>query len=174
MSDDRLGTLEETPDGWRLRFVRRLEHPREKVWRALTDDEHLAAWFPQRIVGERVAGGALSFEFPGGEAEPFAGRVLAVEPPALLELAWGTDVLRFELAEAAGGAATVLTLLDTLAERGTGARTAAGWHACLDALSGHLGTGTGGGHREVWERVHPAYVEHLGAEASTVGPPLRG
>ena len=29
-----------------IRFVRLLPHPPEKVWRAITDPEQLAAWFP--------------------------------------------------------------------------------------------------------------------------------
>jgi uncharacterized protein YndB with AHSA1/START domain len=167
IDETRFGTVEETDGGWRLRFVRRLAHPREKVWRALTEDEHLTAWFPQRIVGERVAGAALSFEFRGGEVEPFAGRMRVVEPPAVLEYAWGTDVLRFELAD--DGAGCVLTLLDTVAEPGTAARAAAGWHVCLDALGSALdGTAADG---PGWGDVHARYVARLGAEAATIGPP---
>lgn len=163
----RFGTVEETDGGRRLRFVRRLAHPREKVWRALTEDEHLAAWFPQRIVGERAAGAVLSFEFRGGEAEPFAGRMRVVEPPAVLEYTWGTDVLRFELAD--DGAGCVLTLLDTVAERGTEARTAAGWHVCLDALEAALAGAAADG--PGWADVHARYVVRLGPEASAIGPP---
>ncbi len=33
----RLGTLRVDDGEWSLRFERRLEHPREKVWRAITD-----------------------------------------------------------------------------------------------------------------------------------------
>ena len=44
-----------------LTFTRRLAHPREKVWRAVTEPEHLAAWYPQEIVGERRAGAPLRF-----------------------------------------------------------------------------------------------------------------
>jgi len=45
-----MGTLEEAGGGrWRLRFTRTLDHPPEKVWRAITEPEHLRAWFPQRI-----------------------------------------------------------------------------------------------------------------------------
>ncbi len=35
-----------------VRFSRRLPHPPEKVWRALTEAEHLAAWFPTTVEGE--------------------------------------------------------------------------------------------------------------------------
>jgi uncharacterized protein YndB with AHSA1/START domain len=43
------GTLEQTAAGPRLRFVRHLAHPPEKVWRAITEPEHLKAWFPDTI-----------------------------------------------------------------------------------------------------------------------------
>ena len=55
MDDAELGTLTRQGDRWMLTFTRRLAHPREKVWRAVTEPEHLAAWYPQEIVGERRA-----------------------------------------------------------------------------------------------------------------------
>src|SRR5438105_10315698 len=53
------GELERAGDRWLLRFVRRLPHPPEKVWRALTEPEHVAAWFPADIEGERRSGAPL-------------------------------------------------------------------------------------------------------------------
>ena len=41
--------------------------PREKVWRAVTEPEHLAAWYPQEIVGERRAGAPLRFVSSAGD-----------------------------------------------------------------------------------------------------------
>src|SRR5690349_909928 len=67
------GSLEQVAGRWRLRFVRTLAHPPEKVWRALTEPEHLAVWFPTEIHGEREAGAALRFVFAGDEGPPFEG-----------------------------------------------------------------------------------------------------
>lgn len=65
------GTTEHLDDGrWRLRFVRTLPHPAEKVWRALTEPAHLAHWFPSTIDGERAAGAPLRFVFPHEIIEP--------------------------------------------------------------------------------------------------------
>ena len=50
-----------------LTFTRRLAHPREKVWRAVSEPEHLAAWYPQEIVGERRAGAPLRFVSSAGD-----------------------------------------------------------------------------------------------------------
>ena len=164
------GVLEQVDGGWRLRFTRRFAHRPEKVWRALTEPEHLAAWFPTMIEfpdGQRVAGAKLRFTFPNGEAPPFDGELLAYAPPEVLELRWGTDVLRFELR--ADGEGTELTLLDLLDEKGKAARDAAGWHVCLDNLGARLDRGEGAATQ--WRDVHADYVERFGPDAATVGPP---
>jgi uncharacterized protein YndB with AHSA1/START domain len=166
------GTIDQLDDGrWQLRFTRTLAHAPEKVWRALTEPEHLAHWFPTTIEGERAAGARLRFAFPGGQAPPFDGEMLAYEPPRLLELRWGDDILRLELRPTAEGA-TVLTLLDTLDDRGKGARDGAGWHVCLDSLAEHLhGEPTARESMGAWKDVHPHYVKSFGPEAATIGPP---
>jgi uncharacterized protein YndB with AHSA1/START domain len=167
----RYGTLTRTPeDRWQLRFERVLAHPPSKVWEAITAPEHLAHWFPTTIEGERAVGASLRFTFPQDEAPPFEGKMLAYDPPSLMEFQWGADVLRLELRPVPQG--TQLTLLDTLEERGKAARDGAGWHACLDALSASLDGATHpraalDGYRDV--RAH--YVESFGPEAATIGPP---
>lgn len=152
----------------RLRFERRLAHPPERVWRALTEDADLAAWFPTTIEGDREAGATLHFNFRGGEAEGFEGRLLTWEPTILLEFEWGPDDhLRFELRPDGDG--TLLIFTDDFTPVGKAARDGAGWHSCFDGLAAHL-DGTTPPERR-WEEVHPAYVERFGAEASTLGPP---
>jgi uncharacterized protein YndB with AHSA1/START domain len=126
------GTLEQLDDGrWQLRFTRTLPHPLEKVWRAITEPEHLAHWFPSTIEGERTAGAHLRFSFPQDLVTPIDGEMLAYQPPSLLEFRWGADILRLELREAGDG--TVLTLLDTLDERGKAARDGVGTSAWTDS-----------------------------------------
>ena len=135
-TEDALGHVEPSGDGWELRFVRHLGHPVDKVWRAITEPEHLKAWFPQRIVGTLGPGARLKFEDSNPGVGGFDGEVLAYEPPHLLELRWGTDVLRFEIAETASGCD--LTLTDKISELGKASRDGAGWHVCLDALVGEV------------------------------------
>lgn len=165
--DAKYGLLEPAGSRWRLRFTRRLRHAPDKVWRALTEPEHLQAWFPQRIVGEWAVGAPLKFVSEFGD---FEGKVLAYEPPSVLEFLWGTDAIRFEVAPDGDGSR--ITLLDTFEELGKAARDAAGWHACLDQLEHELdGSKPSGTAGERWQAVHNTYVEQLGAEASTIGPP---
>lgn len=172
MTDDDLGTLTQVGDRWQLKFVRLLPHPPEKVWRALTQPEHLQAWFPTTIDGDRVPGAKLRFTFPDHEEAPaMDGEMLAYDPPYVLEFQWGDgDVLRFQLR--AEGDGTVLTLLDTFDERGKAARDGAGWHACLDILTYHLsGEEMPFDPGKRWSQVHPRYVERFGPEGSSIGPP---
>lgn len=171
-----LGTLEPTGDRWQLRFTRDLPHPPEKVWRAVTEPEHLDAWFPTTIDGERRAGAKLRFVFPFEEAPPMDGEMLAYDPPSLMELRWGDDTLRIELAPTAAG--TRLTLIDVFDDLGKAARDAAGWHSCLDILAYEIAgepkpwiDGEGRALDERWQVLNPIYVEVLGPEASTEGPP---
>ena len=165
------GTIEQVNDGrWRLRFTRTLVHPRTKVWRAVTEPEQLARWFPTTIDGERAAGAPLRFTFPNETAEPFDGEMLAYEPESAIEFRWGPDLVRIELRLVGEG--TELTLLDTLEERGKAARDGAGWHTCLDALEAALaGEDEARAQMDTWAAVHPHYVESFGPKAATIGPP---
>jgi uncharacterized protein YndB with AHSA1/START domain len=165
------GQLEQTAEGWQLRFTRRLNQPREQVWAALTEPEHLAAWFPTTIEGERAAGAPLRFAFDHVDIPAFEGRMLEYDPPARMAFEWGTDRLRFELEPDGDG--TILTLLDLLDEHGKASRDAGGWHVCLDTLAAHL-EGQDAAHPQesnAWEAVYPLYIERFGPEASTIGPP---
>lgn len=162
--------MEQTPEGWALRFVRHLPHPPSAVWAAFTDPEQRQAWFPDTMVGEFEPGARLRF-VTGMESFPeFTGTVLAVEPERLLEFTWGEDRLRFEIAPTQGGC--TLTLLDRISELGKGARDGAGWHVCLDSLGAALaGAGPLADSRTRWDAVHPDYVAAFGSEAATLGPP---
>jgi len=162
-------TLAPAGDRWQLRFERYLAHARDKVWQALTEPEHLQAWFPDEVRGDFAPGAPLKFHMEGHDDLDFDGEVLVFDPPSVLELRWGEDNLRFELRDRADGC--VLTLVDTFAELGKSARDAAGWHVCLDQLENHLAGTTAGDARTQWKGVHPRYVAAFGPEASSIGPP---
>jgi uncharacterized protein YndB with AHSA1/START domain len=161
-----LGTM--TRDGTQcaLTFTRDLAHPVEKVWRAVTEAEHTASWFPHTIIGEWKVGAPLQFS---SEMGSFDGRVIAVEPPRLLEFTWGDDRLRIELQPTAGG--TRLLFIDTFDEVGKGARDGAGWHECLDRLVLVVDGGQLPRWNEGWAALNARYQVSLGPEASTIGPP---
>jgi len=166
------GRLEQVGDRWQLHFTRRLPHPPAKVWRALTEPEHLKEWFPNDIEGERKEGATLRHVFRNDEASDMEGEMLRFEPPAVLEFSWGDDLLRFELRGEDNDSTTVLELVDVLEDIGKGARDGAGWHVCLDALERHLeGKATDTQNMDVWKPVHEKYVAEFPPEASTIGVP---
>jgi len=167
VDDTGLGTLTRQGDRWTLTFTRTLAHSREKVWRAVTEPEHLAVWYPQEIVGDRKVGAPLRFVSPAGDG--FDGQMLVFDPPSVIEFTWGADLLRIELRP--DGAGTLLTLTDTFDDLGKAARDAAGWHECLDRLVSDLDGNAPPAWGDRWRQLHPAYVARLGPGASAIGPP---
>jgi uncharacterized protein YndB with AHSA1/START domain len=164
------GRLEEVAGRWQLTFTRRLSHPREKVWRAITEPDHLEAWFPTTIEGERATSAKLRFAFREGEGPTQEGEMLAYDPPSVLEFRWGDEeTLRFELRP--DGEGTALTFVNRFDQLGKAARDAAGWHVCLDNLARRLAGEEPDTSSEAWQGVHAGYVESFGPDASMIGPP---
>jgi uncharacterized protein YndB with AHSA1/START domain len=166
---DTIATLLEADGGWTLRFERTFDHPVDKVWRCLTEPAHRDAWFPQRIVGDLVPGGALQFvDDPNLPAEGMPGRCVTIEPPELLELEWGDDRLRIELTE--HGDRTSMVFLDTIDDRRHAARTGSGWHLCLDGLRAQLdGTSVPATTEQSWDELHDRYLDAVGGERHVWG-----
>jgi uncharacterized protein YndB with AHSA1/START domain len=165
--DQPLGDLTRVGDRWRLTFTRTLAHPQAKVWRAITEPEHLAVWFPDRIEGEMRTGARL--RFVADMHEDFEGEMVAFDPPSVMEITWGRDSIRIELEP--DGAGTVLRLIDTFDEQGKAARDGSGWHECLARLITDLDGETPGPWGAEWQALLVRYQAHLGPEASTIGPP---
>ncbi|MEY2467700.1 MAG: hypothetical protein QOF21_398 [Actinomycetota bacterium] len=165
------GTLEKVGTGGRLTFVRDLKHPREKVWRAITEPAELKVWFPTTIDGDREAGAPLKFVFPFPDAPVLEGKMRVYDPPTTMEFEWGVeDVLRITLEDVEGG--TRLTLIDTFDEYGKAARDAGGWHACLDRLTYEIdGVEWPFGDNGRWKMVTPWYLENFPKEATTAPIP---
>lgn len=147
-----LGQLSSEDGTYVVRFERTLRHPREKVWRAITESEHLAHWLPCDIVGPREAGATIELPFWPAHVEKyhlestpvFEGRIDVWDPPSLFEWWWSTEKLRFELHDIpdADGGGTLLRFTTWLSPDGGGAtKTSAGYHVCLDALVQLLDTG---------------------------------
>jgi uncharacterized protein YndB with AHSA1/START domain len=148
MTDPTLATVLEADGQVALRYVRHLDHPPEKVWRAITESEHLRHWLPTDIVGERREGAAIQLPFWPEHVERFDmptavldGEILVWDPPKVFEWMWSTDRLRFELAPEGDG--TTLTFTTWLSGAGASdTKQASGYHLCLDQLAELLDTGT--------------------------------
>ncbi|MGW6331311.1 SRPBCC domain-containing protein [Nocardia rhamnosiphila] len=156
----RLGEVLRDGDRVGTRYERLLAHPPEKVWRALTESEHLRHWFPADILGERRPGAEVRFRFwpetverageeltevgVAPEDPVLPGRILAWEPPRLFEFLWDDEHLLFEIVPDAAGSRLLCTVwFGTPGPHGIPG-TAAGYHVCLDALVDSLDTGSSG------------------------------
>jgi uncharacterized protein YndB with AHSA1/START domain len=165
----------ETPAGRpALRFERRLSHPVEVVWRAITESSELDHWFPSRVEIEDLrAGGEITFRFEHmpleGMPSTIAGRVTEFEPPHRFAFDWGEDHLRFELEPLAGEEACMLRLTVLLGTRDKAARDSAGWHVCLDRLEARLEGPDAPGVDEDWRRLYEEY-QRRGAPAGAPIP----
>lgn len=175
--DAREGVLLRAEGRWRLRFERVLPHAPETVWRALTEEAHLRAWFPTTIEGELRPGAPLRFVDRSGTWST-TGEMLECDPPRLLEFVWGfgdeataqPEHTRFELTPEGAGCRLVFST--TYDQVGKSARDGAGWHDCLDLLEHELsGTPAPGTPVERWKALNRMYGERFGPEATTIGVP---
>ncbi|WP_310720966.1 SRPBCC family protein [Streptomyces lydicus] len=158
-----------------LRMERRLAHPPEKVWSALTDPAQIGQWFPSAVTVELRPGGAMTFSMPGVSGVAMTGTVTDAEEPRLFAFTWGEDHLRWEIAPDGDG--SLLTLIHTFGDRFGGASFASGWHLCLTALSQLLDGASTAVDRDTGE-LHEAYVEQFAlgrgvVEETADGPRLR-
>ena len=124
------GTLTTVDGRPALRFERRLPHPVERVWRAVTDPAELARWFVSTVAWTPALG--ETFEEAGQ-----AGEITELEAPRLLAWTWGKERYRFELRPDGGGC--TLVFVHVFDERfGPAAQHAAGWETYFDRLEAHI------------------------------------
>ena len=178
------GIVEQARDGsTQIRFVRRLPHPVDRVWEALTDPAELHRWWGDTDL-ELAQGGRFTLRWrnkdPEGNVASLDGTITKLDPPRFLEISatWGATgspdpgtsaTLTWEL-EAAGDH-TVLHFTNTLPTPPDGSTTAAGWHLHLDALATTLaGEEVDIAHPEpLFDPIHKAYAERYGPEDEDTG-----
>lgn len=170
------GKVEKIHGRWVLRFERRLPHPREKVWDALTRPERMRWLFGEgEIELDLVAGGRLEVQTTGPpelvdaiirEAGEDAlvqhDTVLRVDPPSVFEHTFGDpdSVVRWELTPHGDG--TLLRLTHTepraFAIGEHGPRDLAGWHSILEQLVDALDGKPTKWRVERWEALRDEYA----------------
>lgn len=122
---------------WTLVVVRDLRHSPERVWRALTDPEHLCEWAPFVVDGSLgTAGRTVKLTTVGAPTEHITETTITrAYEPQLLEYTWGGKNLRWELEATPSG--TRLTLWHNI-DRSFISMGAAGWQICFDVLDHFL------------------------------------
>ena len=90
------GVVDKGPDGsTRVRFVRRLSHPVERVWEALTDPAELRKWWGDADL-DLVDGGRFALRWRNtdedGSAATLDGAISKLRPTRFLEISatWGS------------------------------------------------------------------------------------
>ena len=128
--------------------------PRELVWRALTEAEHVPNWWGPRDIPMTVAamdvkpGGTWRWIGHSSDGEvPFTGEYLEVVPPERLVHTEVFDVEPFNQ----GDPAIVTITLEEVAG-GTKLRSSSRFPS-VEALEGALSTGMTGGAIESWDRL---------------------
>lgn len=161
--------VEKSGEKWTLVQVRELKHPPAKVWKALTDPEHLREWAPYDADRSLGAVGPVSLTTIGSpQKQVTQTRVRRADEPKFLEFSWGEQDIRWEL-EPLGANGTRLTLWHNIDNKFI-AMGAAGWHICFDVLDRLLadqpiGRIVGGEAMKFeWKRLHAEYAEQFGIE----------
>lgn len=161
------GSVERIGDKRVLRFQRRLEHPVERVWAAITEPGQMVGWWAEAELDLREGGSMvlrwLNSDDEGNQAV-LRGEVTELDPPRLFEIAGDPHgVLRFELEP--DGDACRLTFTATVAAPDDVLPLAlAGWHVHLDHLEQLLAGDPvdwerwDEQHRPAWERAHERYL----------------
>jgi uncharacterized protein YndB with AHSA1/START domain len=161
MTDD--GVLE-TKDGKQvLRFERRLDHPIERVWTALTEPDELIGWLAAAEVDLEAGRIVLHWQNEGGPTTEC--KITELSPPTVLEYEGEPHGrLRWELRPDGGGTLLTFTVTGSFPDDQV-ALALAGWHWHLDALAEHLhGVDADWSSLpdEAWENLHRRYVARLG------------
>ena len=153
---------------WELVVVRNLRHSPDKVWRALTEPEHLKEWSPFDADGSLARPGAKVKLTTVNAPKPHVTETVVerAEPNKSLVFNWGGNQMRWELEPS--GTGTRLTLWTSI-NRHFIAMGAAGWHVCLDVLD-HLLAGdpigriAGPDAMKVpgWQELHAEYAKQFG------------
>jgi uncharacterized protein YndB with AHSA1/START domain len=171
------GTVEKEPDGsTTIRFDRRLRHPIERVWQALTDPEELRSWWGETKL-ELAEGGRFRLRWrntdQNGDVAALDGTITGIDPPRLLEISadWGTTAAgqpgtrtRLTWRLEPDGDHTLLHFTNKVEAPDQDVSAAAGWHLHLDALAAVLAGDDVDIVRPegLFAPIHQAYTEKYG------------
>lgn len=128
-----------------LRFERRLAHPREKVWRAVTEADQIGGWYPFRVSHmESHVGGGIAFD--DGAGGTITATITDFDPPHLFAFDEHDpedhdrpvdDHVRIEVHPDDDGGC-LLTFTHVMADPTIADSVATGWGKCLDQLAVQL------------------------------------
>ena len=145
-SSSRLGTVSVNGEFATLEFERRLSHPPEVVWEAITEPKELEEWYLTKASIDRRQGGRIEF-WSGPTRVHVTGNILVWDPQHVFEHEWIVEpsdgfprgenaTIRWEIRP--DGEASVLKMTHRNLSRRTALNFSSGAHAFLDRLEASL------------------------------------
>lgn len=143
---ERPGDLTFEGDYATLAFERRLRHPVQAVWEAITDPDRLAQWYLTKARIDARTGGTIDFVSTPAQVH-VTGKILTWEPPRIFEHEWNVEprkelpqgersVVRWELTPE--GDVTILRFSHRRLTRETAIIFSGGMVAFLERLENQL------------------------------------
>ncbi|QQZ09683.1 SRPBCC family protein [Heyndrickxia vini] len=151
-----LASIQKVEDHYVAKFERQLQHPVEKVWAMLTDNQKLSKWFSELRVKDLRKGGMMLFDMQDGTFEEM--EITEFEMYSILEYTWAEDNVRFELYKEQDGCLLILNETINKMTNHT-PKDLAGWHVCLDVISALLDGRTIESRKNEWEKWYVKYIQ---------------
>ena len=159
------GSLARDGDQVELRYELTFERPVETLWAALTEPARLDDWMSPALVEPFVGGRYVLFT----DREPhdqMQGRILAWDPPRLLEYSWfesGTvkGKVRAELYAHGTGGSRLVFIHAGMPERYADSM-APGWHVFMDRLAAAVDREPIAFERDAYRALKLRYAERYG------------
>jgi uncharacterized protein YndB with AHSA1/START domain len=133
-----------------IKFERRLSHPREIVWKAITDQKEIFRWLPDyKGTFHGYNGGAIDL-VNSVSGSRVTGHVLVSDPQRVFEHEFHIapnqmfshgepeSIIRWELKQDGGDSDTHITVTHSRLTKSTALLLAPGWHAYVDRLEAIL------------------------------------
>lgn len=147
--DGPLGDINRDSGRTTLHFVRSLAHPPERVWRALTESEHMRWWMPADMIGEKAAGATVSMVFwedlvdkMGLDPDGGTATIQVWDPPHVFQWLWHGSLVRFEIKAFSGGSRLDLKVEIDTDDPDTIIDNAGGFHLWVEHLETLLSSGS--------------------------------
>ncbi|WP_214102802.1 SRPBCC family protein [Acrocarpospora catenulata] len=159
-----------------LRMERLLAHPVDKVWRAITEPEHLSRWYPFTAVElDLRPGGTIVFD--DGAGTTLKAEITELDPPRVFAFSEhappsvhreSDDLVRFELRPEDDGCRLIFT--HTFDDRYGAASYASGWQVCLDKMIAQLDGRPAPVIEGNFAELHEDYVARFGLDEGVSVP----
>jgi uncharacterized protein YndB with AHSA1/START domain len=175
--DARYGAILKHDDSWEIRFERRLAHPAQAVWDAITGPGRMSLWFDRTEFPVPLEiGGVIRF-FHDAVGLESRGRITALDPPRLIEWMWSSNFTPDQLMSwriEPEGEGCRLILRQRMGDVTLVGRTTAGWHVCLDRMAAVLDGRPAGDHMTGWSPLFEHYkgvLKAMGVSEEQQGAP---